>query len=56
MDHLTVGTEKREMSVLETLFERVDLSDVTGHYCPATQSWEHRDWLQFSPVKHNQEM
>lgn len=56
MDSLTTGNEKSQFSVLETLFERVDLAEVAGQYCPATQTWEHRDWLQFSPVKHNQEM
>jgi hypothetical protein len=56
IDPLTLPTEKHDISVLEMLFERVDLPEVEGRYCPSTQTWEHRDWLQFTPVKHNQEM
>jgi hypothetical protein len=56
MDPLALSAEKHDISVLEMLFERVDLPEVEGRYCPSTQTWEHRDWLQFTPVKHNQEM
>lgn len=48
--------EKALPSVLEGLFEEENLPEIGGRYCPETQTWEHRDWLQFSPVKHNIEM
>ena len=42
--------------LLHQLFEPLGVAEPNGKYCPETQTWEHRDWLQFSPVKHNQEM
>lgn len=56
MDHIAERAEKQDASVLDSLFELADLPEVEGRYCPSTQTWEHRNWLQFSPVKHNQEM
>jgi len=43
-------------SVLARLFEPVPNPKVTGKYDPRTQTWSHREAIQFSPAKHNQEM
>lgn len=43
-------------SLLERLFEPLSVDEPKGAYRPQSQTWAHRDWLQFSPVKHNQEM
>jgi len=50
------GTSRQQKSILERLFEPLSITPTTGVYDPGSQTWSHREWLEFSPVKNNQEM
>lgn len=43
-------------SLLSRLFERLPESRPEGYYDAKRQTWSHREGVQFSPSKHNQEM
>ncbi len=45
-----------DTSLLEDLFEELDVPDPNDEYDPKSQTWTHRDWIQFSPVKLSREM
>ncbi|HHT9120985.1 MAG TPA: hypothetical protein ACFYD3_10650 [Candidatus Hypogeohydataceae bacterium YC41] len=44
-----------KLSLLEELFEELTTATPDGDYNPELQTWTHREWIQFSPVKLNQE-
>lgn len=48
--------ERNQNSVFSDLFEVIELNSPEGKYDVESQTWSHRDWTQFSPVKNNQEM
>ena len=43
-------------SLMMKLFEEIEVDAPSGEYCTEDQTWSHREWLEFSPVKNNQEM
>ena len=55
MTHENEMRPTEAISILEELFEPLPTPRPDGKYDPITQTWEHREWLQFTPVKHNQE-
>lgn len=55
-DFKSCSESNSDNSLLEYLFEELDVSDPNGVYDSESHTWTHRNWIQFSPVKQNQEM